>query len=200
MKLSRREFGKRTSLGLLFAALGAPLFTSGCNIVADLIAYIPWITRALNAITSILGSFLPPGAAVIISVIVAALADLQAALVEYQADPVLTDKDTLLHKIETFLKDITQNFQQFLDAMAVNGPIASVVLGIIQVVLSTLGWFAMKFAAMTNRPMLPMAKPMSLRAQNQYIFITPTQRSLKQFKKDFNAVVYANGHAEQQMY
>jgi hypothetical protein len=200
MKLSRREFGKRTSLGLLFAALGAPLFTSGCNVVSSLIAYIPWITRALNAITSILGSFMPPGATVIINIIVAALADLQAALVEYQADPVPTDKDTLLHKIETFLKDITQNFQQFLDAMAVNGPIASVVLGIIQVVLSTLGWFAMKFAAITNRPLLPMAKPMSLRAQNQMLYIVPAQRSLKQFKHDFNQIAYSNGHPEVWMY
>jgi hypothetical protein len=193
--ITRREFGKRTGLGLLMTALGAPLLSTGCNIVADLIAYIPWITRALNAITSILGSFIPAPAAVIINVIVTALADLQAALVEYQSDPVAADKAGLLAKIETFLRDISTNFQSFLDALAVNGPIAAVILGIIQVVLSTLSWFAGKFATTTGRPMLAMAKPMSLRAQNQYIFITPTQRSLSKVKSDFNAVVYANGNS-----
>ena len=57
---------------------------------------------------------------------------------QYQGDPLPADKANLLAEIKTFLKDIANNFQLFLNALGTAGPVLSVVLGIIQVVLSTL--------------------------------------------------------------
>jgi hypothetical protein len=199
MKITRRAFNKLSVRGLMIAVVGSSLTMTGCNVIQDLIDYIPWIVRALNAITSALGDFMPPQAAMILAVIKGALADIQAACVEYQADPLVTDKSTLLAKIETFLKDLGNNFQQFLNALSAAGPVLSIVVGIIQVVLSTIGWFANQLAQKTGRAMA-MQMPLSLRAGNQMIFIVATKRSIPQFKKDINLVVYTNGHPELQMY
>jgi hypothetical protein len=200
--ITRRTFSRM----LLLGTVGVSLPQSGCNVEADLIDFIPYITEALGAITKILGSLMPPPAALIITGIEASLSLLSAALAEYKSDPNPTDKATTLAKIETFLTDIGDNFQAFLDALGAAGPIASVVLGIIQVVLSTISWFAGEFssaapATAAARPaILALARGRQLRATNQYLYITPTKRSIKEFKRDFNAVVYTNGHAEAWMY
>ena len=195
--MTRRMFNRM----LLLAGAGASL--SGCNAEADLIDFIPYITEALGAITKILGSLMPPPAALIINTIEASLSLLGAALAEYKSDPNPADKATLLAKIETFLEDIGDNFQSFLDALGTAGPIASVVLGIIQVVLSTIAWFAQEFGATVSsaaRPAIALARGRQLRATNQYLYIAPTKRSVKEFKAAFNQVVYTNGHPEQYMY
>lgn len=200
MEITRRTFNKIANRLLLLAVVGsAPLSMTGCNVIQDLIDFIPWIIRAINSIKNILGVFMPPGAGVIVGIIIGVLADLQAAAVEYQSDPLPADKATLLAKIETFLRDIVEHFQSFLDALGSAGVIASVVIGIIQVVLSTIGWFAGQLASKTGRlNVLPM--PRSMRAGNQMIFVVAQKRSIKQFKDEFNKVVYYNGHAEQQMW
>lgn len=183
---------------LLLATLGISLPQSGCNIIADLINYIPWIIRALNSIQSILGSFMPPGAVTVLSIIMGALADMQGALVQYQNDPIPADKANLLARIKTFLRDIGDNFQLFLNALGPLGVIPTVIIGIIEVVLSTLGWFSGNLPASTTVAAMPM--PMTLRATSEILYITPTKRSLKQFKQDFNSVVITGGHSEQVMY
>jgi hypothetical protein len=198
--INRREFGKRTGLALLGLAAGGAVLSEGCNVVGDLISYIPYITQALNAITTILGSFMPAPATVILNAIEGGLATLSAALTEYQNDPLPADKATLLAKIETFLRDIGENFQLFLNALGAVGSIASVVLGIIEVVLSTVSWFAKQFATITGRQMVALGRGMRLQAKDQYIFITPIQRSVKQFKAAYNQVVYTNAHPECWMY
>ena len=55
-KVTRRSF----STWLLLFAAGIPAFTmSGCNVLQDLIDYIPWIVRALQSIGTIVGPFMP---------------------------------------------------------------------------------------------------------------------------------------------
>jgi hypothetical protein len=183
---------------LLLGTVGVSLPQAGCNIIQDLIDYIPWIIRALNSITSILGSFMPGPAGLILSVITGALADLQASLVQYNNDPIVADKANLLAKIKTFLKDIGNNFQLFLNALGPLGTIPEVIIGIIQIVLSTLGWFNGNLP--TSPTVLTLSMPMTLRAPNEIVYITPTKRSLKRFKQDFNGLVIANGHSEQILY
>jgi hypothetical protein len=192
--MNRRAFNRMLLLGM--AAIAMPM--TGCDIVADLIDYIPWIVRALNSIQSILGSFMPPPAGAILSIILGALADLQASLVQYQADSIPADKASLLAKIKTFLRDIGSNFQLFLDNLGPLGTIPTVIIGIIQVVLSTLGWFSGNLPQSAVVAAMPM--PMTLRATNQILYVTPQKRSLKQFKSDFNSVVILGGHSEQVMY
>ena len=194
-KVTRRSF----STWLLLFAVGIAAFTmSGCNVLQDLIDYIPWIVRALQSISSIVGPFMPAPAATILGIITGALTDLQAACVQYQGDPLPADKANLLAEIKTFLKDIANNFQLFLNALATAGPVLGVVLGIIQVVLSTLGWFSGSLPVSATATAMQM--PMTLRASNQILYIIPQKRSLKQFKQDFNTVVQNNGHPEQTMY
>lgn len=195
-KMNRRQFSAKAGKLLLLAlGIGPAIALEGCNVVSDLIHYIPVIVGALNAIESILGVLIPAPAFAIIVGIKGALADIQAAAVEYQADMNPADKATLWHRILTFLHDVVDNFQQFLDALAAAGPILGVIIGIVNVVLSTLAWFADQMPV----PVTPMSFPVSLKADRQVIFITPVKRSIAQFKKDFNEVVIVNGHPEQRL-
>jgi hypothetical protein len=194
MKLSRRKF---TGTLLLALGVGPALALESCNIVADLINYIPVVVSAINSISSILGAFMPLPAVVIINGIKGALADIQAACVEYQAAPD-TDKATLWKRVLLFLHDVVDNFQKFLDALAVGGPILGVVLGIVNVILSTLGWFATQMPVPVAGG--PIQMPMTLKAGNQTVSIMPVKRSIQQLKADLNRIYIAGGHPEQVMH
>lgn len=201
--LNRRLFAIRSGKILLWMAISTVIPMSACNWVAFLVNYIPMINHGIDVISGFFGIFLPPGLTVIITAIKAALLDLQGAAIEYQSAPA-ADKATILGRIETFLKGIVDNFQQVLDSLGATGPIPAIILGVINIILSTLTWLVGRFShATSSRMLMPMryklragGSPGGSPGGSQVLFITPVERSQKQFMDDINNLLAANGRSD----
>ena len=192
--ITRRVFSRT----LLLGAVGASIPMVGCDWVAFLAHYIPVINGGIGTIETFFGAALPPGVSSILDIIKAALADIGTACSDYEAAPTAL-KATILGKIEVFLKGIVDGFQQLLDNFASLGPVPGIILGIINIVVSTLEWLVGKFStATTTRMLMPMSVRLTDRmgAGNQYIVITPIQRTEKQFKLEINTLMASNGRSD----
>jgi hypothetical protein len=194
MTLTRREFEKWTAqsgFGLLVALVFG---MTGCNVFDSIEAWVPTAILAINGIATVLGTLLTPGAGLILTSIKAFLAELAAAVKEYQADTNPADKNNALAKIRTFLQDVVDNFQNFLYVLNLgSNPIVKIVLGLVMVILSAIGGF------MSQLPLPAGGAPLAVRFQvdGKPVPITAKfYRRVSDFKADYNAVCAANGHAE----
>jgi hypothetical protein len=189
--MDRRQFGKMTSGGLLALAVGGSVSLTGCNVFSDILNWIPTAVSAINGIVTVLGSFLPPGAGAIVTLIDAALASLSATITEYNNDANPADKATLLAKIRTILTDIGTNFQSFLSALNLgNNPIIAIVIGLAQVILGAIqGFLGQLPAGGSGTKILSSAVTVGQRTMPVEAKYYKTVRA---FKKDYNEVCILN--------
>lgn len=188
---NRREFGKRTGVGLFALATAGSISLTGCSVFTDILNWIPIGIAALNGIVTVLGSLVPPQAAVFIGLAKAAFADLAAAVTQYNNDTNPADKATLLAKIRTFLSDVATNFQSFLNALNLgNNPIVNIVIGLAQVVLSAIMGFMGQLPAATPLPVTAMIGGKNMTVQPKLY------KHVSTFKSDYNNVCALYHHPE----
>ncbi len=195
MNPTRRGFLKLTGTGgLILSTGGAAVLLDACNaqtVFETIISWIPTAKSAFQGIVTILGPFLPPGAQALITEVFAALDVVTAAVNEYLNAPA-ADKATFLGKLRVALTAVGDQIQAFLAAFKATGnPLISVVLGLAQIIISTIEGFLGKI------PLPAGAKVRTVRASIHFEGVTavvvPKVRSISQFKKDFNSVCEANG-------
>jgi hypothetical protein len=197
--MNRRSFN-RNVLFLILGAFTAPFAMTGCNAFADIAAWIPVATTAIQGILSLVTPFINPAATAAINLALAALASLGGAITEYNNDTNVADKATLLAKIRTFLSDVGTNIQSFLNALNIGGnPIVTVVLGLAQILLAAIAGFLgqLPTTAGANTKVLST----TVTAGGTTLPVAPKlYKNVKDFKRDFNAVAIANYHPEIEIY
>jgi hypothetical protein len=192
MKLNRRSFLKTGALAVAGAGV---LELEGCSpstVYAQIEAWVPTALLALQGILTVIAPFVPISGtiSVIVGLIKASFADLEAAVTEYQNAPA-ANKTTLLGKIRTVLQDIADNFGKFLADLNLGGnPMLTLVVSLVQVILNVLAGFANQLPGPAA-----MSRTYSTRS-GQAVLVNPTKMSLKQFKAFYNKLAEQNGHPE----
>lgn len=194
--MNRRTFISRTGRFLVTsAALGTSSTLIGCtagSVFTDILNWIPTAVSAINGIVTVLGAFMPPGSAAIITLIDAALASLAATITEYNNDTNPADKATLLAKIRTILNDVYKNFESFLNTLNLgSNPIIAVVIGLANIIIAAISGFIGQ---------IPASAPSAtiyFRLNGQSHIVAPKlYKKVSDFKKDYNAVCVVNNHPE----
>jgi hypothetical protein len=195
MKIGRRTFAKLSGTMLLaLAAIGAPFTMFGCGVFSAIAAWIPVAGAAIDGIVTVLGTFMPPGAALIITAIKAALTSLAGAVNEYQGDTNPADKANALAKIRTFLTDIGNNFQSFLQQLNLgNNPILNIVIGLANVILAAIMGFLGQLPVSVGTRTLSSTYTVG---GTSHPVTAKYYRNVKDFRNDYNAVCMQNGHTE----
>lgn len=185
--MKRRKFigslAGSLAVGMSFAAAGC----SFESIFATISAFVPVGLSALAGIIALI-----PGLSVaspILLAVKAAFADLSAIVTEYQNAP-SADKATLLGKITTALSAVIDNFQTFVSSLSIPSGVATLVEGFASLILSTLEGFANALTPTATAPAI------QARLSTRTIQVSPARRSVKDFKKQWNALASANGHPE----
>lgn len=191
MIVGRRQFvGHLTRSAAAVALSSAVVSMSGCSVWTDILNWVPVGEAALNSILSILSAngitVAAPGLA-IIQTIEAGFTALVAAIKEYQSTtppPVGT-----LAKIETILTDIADNFSTFLKSLNISGGLLGVIVGLAQVVLSTIAGFMGQLPTPTPATAAHAAVRSLTVGSAQPVVVVPVHRTRRAFKKDFNATL-----------
>lgn len=191
MKVSRRQFTSTALFGAFVSVL--PLALMGCGIFSDILTWTAVAGVALDGIVTVLGNFMPPGGAALITAIKSFLTDLAGAVTEYQNDTNPADKATLLAKIRSLLSDIATNFQSFLSQINLgNNPIVNIVLGLAQVILAAIAGFLGQLPAAGTKILSS-----SVSIGGKSITVVPKYyKRVADFKSDYNSVCAANGRTE----
>lgn len=190
---NRRSFLKLCSSGTLAIGLGITSMALSCaSIFADILKYVPVALQAFTAILDILsGGGIAIGAdaaiTMAINLVKAGFADLQVFVQQYDSAPA-ADKSTLAGKIATGINLVIGDIQAFWVSLKLpDSDLAAIVQGLLAIILSTLEGFL---------PSLPA--PVSAAALTVHIgkaiAYTPQKRSVKQFRKDFNAQLAKSGY------
>jgi hypothetical protein len=198
MDLARRRFVQKAPLAALglFTLRAAgysllSLLSFGCTggVFSNILNWIPVGEAAVNSILSVLsanGVIILPGLQTYISLIEAGFTALTAAVNEYQSTtppPVGT-----LAKIETAFHDVVDNFKTFFASLNVSGGLLAIIVGLAQVVLSTIAAFMNQLpAAATLRRTVAVGHVFLV--GNATATIVPKQRTRRAFKRDMNAVL-----------
>ena len=199
--LGRRSFVRRTGRLLLAGTAAAFLPLTGCDWVKFLRDYIPVINSGISTIESFFGIALPIGVSATLDGVKAVLLDIETACTDYENAPAAS-KATLLGKIETFLKGVVDGFQNVLDHFGTLGPVPAIILGVINIVISTLSWLVGKFSNAANVKLLTLSRvQLTVRVgnglqANQIIVIRPVQRTQDQFRSEINTLMAANGRSD----
>jgi hypothetical protein len=191
--LTRREFGSGFSrFLLLLAATGPWLWTAGCNVFSDILNWVPVGETALNAILAVLtsnGVLITPAIQTIVNLIEAGFAALTAGIKEYQSTtpaPV-----GALAKIETAFKDVVDNFRTFLASLNVSGGLLGIVIGLGQIIFSTIAAFLNRLPAASSLRRTVSISSSERVAGSALVVIVPKDRTRRAFKKDWNHVLDA---------
>jgi hypothetical protein len=190
MKLenTRRSFMKTMAMvtGTVIAA-GSLMGNTACNVFNAIMKYVPVALTAFTTIITMINPAEGSAIAVLASMVKAALADIQTAVMNYENAP-SGDKTTLLGKISTAIAAAEQELQVFWsDLKLPGGGLATLVEGIINIILSTLTSFL---------PQLPPPGPLPTKALLRRVNYSPKKRSVEQFKHDLNAEFVKAGHAQ----
>jgi hypothetical protein len=194
---TRRQFGKIVGTGALALGIGEISMGLACpvstNVVNNILKYIPVAVTALTGILSVLsgnGIVLAPVAAAALAAAKVVLADLVADITQYENAPA-ADKTTLLGKISTALAIVEANLQQFWNDLNLpSGNVASIIEGVLTVVLSTLAAFATQLPT----PVVTAAlKEVRERKLTRTLTTPAKKRSLKEFKSDLNTAFGTSG-------
>jgi hypothetical protein len=172
--MNRRQFGKASFLGILFAAVVGPIsFLTGCGISNIAQAIINSFGKILSFLQSA-GILTDP---TLVAAAQAALAAFEAAYNAFQ-----TGTGTL-EKLAAAAQAALNAVQAFLDATSIGGPIALVVVALAQIILSTLESF------------LPSPPP-AFRIAGKSMTIAPVTRTLAEYKQAWNNECVTLGHKE----
>ena len=194
--MNRREFSKKMSGMLLFAAGAFSITMTGCNVFDDILSWIPVGIAAIDGVVTVLGPLVGPGPAAIIALIKGAFADLVAAVTQYRNDANPADKATLVAKIRTLLSDIVTNFQSFLNALNLGAnPIVTIVIGLANVILSTIAGFMNQLPQPAGTKSMTLASSVHVGAQTMRV-VPKHYKNVGDFKHEYNAVCSAGGHPE----
>lgn len=184
---TRRSFMKTIGMitGTVLAA-GSFLGNTACNVFNAIMNYVPVALTAFTTIVTMISPAEGSAIAVLAGMIKAALADIQVAVTDYENAPA-GNKQTFLGKISTAIAAAEQEMQVFWsDLKLPGGNIATLVEGIINVILSTLTSFLSQ---------LPPPAALPTKAIARRVSYTPKKRSLTQFKHDLNAEFVKAGQA-----
>ena len=199
--IGRRSFVRGTGRLLLAGTAAAFLPMTGCDWVKFLRDYIPVINSGISTIESFFGAALPLGVSAILDGVKAVLLDIETACTDYENAPAAS-KATILGKIQTFLKGVVDGFQNVLDHFGSIGPVPGIILGVINIVISTLAWLISKFSNAASVKLLTLSRvQLQVRVGygpqgNSVIIITPVQRSQDQFRYEINTLMAANGRSD----
>lgn len=194
--MQRREFLHRSTLtivGLRIAQgaslVGVSLYASGCNVFNDILNWVPVGEAALNSILSVLtanGVIILPGLQVYVNLIEAGFTALTGAIKEYQST--VPPPVGAIAKIQTAFKDIVDNFRTFLASLNIQGGLVAIIVGLAQVVFSTIAAFLNQLPPATS--MLRSAVVgHSFQVSGLNVPVIPKMRTRRAFKKDFNAAL-----------
>lgn len=197
--MNRREFAAKAAATV--GVLGCFPAAVGCwvgNLYSDILQYSPVALAALQSVLSILAA---NGISTDSTVIGAAimlyksgLADVQAAVTQYENAP-QGQKSTLLLAISEALTVAEANINQFWNSLTIPDPkLESLIEGLLGVVTTTLAGFASQLPAATS-PKASAVRAMT-RRQVRTLNSTPTRRSVKQVRHDFNALLANAGESK----
>jgi hypothetical protein len=192
MNMTRRDFGKSTGIGLLGLAVGGSLLTEGCgNIFSEILAWVPVGKAAFQGIINLLegAGLVNPAINALVTTILAGFDDLVADIKAYQA--IQPPPAGALAKIQEVFSLIVNNFQSLLSQVAAN-PIATLIIGLAQIILSTIAGFMGQLPATAKTLQLTG----TFRVGRETVSYTAKARTRRQFKKDWNHVAEAGGHKE----
>jgi hypothetical protein len=189
--IPRRNFLKTTGSGIaaLMLASFTSVFMSGCSVFSSILNWVPVGEAALNSILTVLtsnGILVAAPIQAIVALVEAGFAALTAAIKEYQSTtpaPV-----GALAKIEAAFKDIVDNFKTFLSSLNVSGGLLGIIVGIGQIVISTIAAFMNQLPASASLRRTVVIGD-SLRVGSMTVPVVPKSRSTRQFKHDVNAVL-----------
>lgn len=193
MDLTRRNFTKGMGTTALFLAVtgGAALTMSGCNVFADIEAWVPVGTAAFNSIIILLetAGLINPAMLPVIAAIRLGFTDILADVKAYQN--IQPPPVGALAKIEAVFGLLVGNFQGMLAQLQVTGgPVVTLVISLAQVILSTIAGFLGQ---------LPVSKSLltgTFKVGAETISYTAKHRNVRQFKKDWNTKAVAGNHPE----
>jgi hypothetical protein len=201
MNIERRTFLQQAPLAAIWTriawalgSIGIALLSVGCGVFNAILAWVPVGEAAVNSILSILtanGIVIIPGLQVYVSLIEAGFAALTGAIKEYQSTtppPV-----GALAKIETAFKDVTDNFKTFLASLNVSGGLLSIIVGIAQVIFSTIAAFLNQLPPAVKGQRRTIVGGDTIRVSNQSFIVIPKNRNNTQFRHDVDAVLATAG-------
>lgn len=192
-----------------FGAMGALALTTlsntACflsqNVYQSILAYVAVGLQAVQSVVDLLSGSgviqVGTGTAIdtIINLIKVAFADLQTAVTNYINAPA-ANKSTLLGEISTALATVEAYIQQFWNDLSIpDAKLASLVQGLLGIILSTLAAFATQLPAPASTPAIEKAAKLA-----KQIPVTPVKRNTKQFKSDWNAALAAAGQSQYEIH
>jgi hypothetical protein len=192
VNITRRDFGKYASAGLL--ALGT-LDLSSCSasdVFTDIENWIPVGLSAFQGIVSILqgAGLVAPQAVPLIAAVITGLDDVLADVKAYEA--IVPPPANALAKIQAALSLVVQNIQAMLAQLNVNGgTVLNVVEGLAEIILSTIAGFLNELPS-TGKASTTLSN--TFRVGRDVVSYTPQVRTRGRFKKDYNRVAVANGY------
>jgi hypothetical protein len=179
--MNRRTFAGRLLTGLGAIALAGTqtaCWFSG-SLFTQILGYVGVGLTAFNAVVALVDPGAAAGVAVIIALVKAGFADLQLAVQAYNNAPAAS-KATWLGKISVVLSDLQTEIQSFWVGLRLpGGTIATLISGLLSIILSTLAGFA---GQLPPPPAGARLKGTPFGA----LPVTPHVRSKKQFESDFN--------------
>ena len=191
---NRRNFLVDSGKGIALLALasGSALFTTGCNVFNKIVA---WLGVGIAATKSIINLLSGAGIvntvqgvalSAVLDTIKAAFADVQAAVAAYEnADP--ASKATFAGRISMALQALGDQFQKLWSDLNIpHASLASLVQGLIGIILSTIAGFQAQLPA-------PVSPPLSL---SRRMAVVAQRRDEKRFRYDFNSLLAQSGQSQ----
>ena len=186
--MNRREFNKVMGYGALGTGVISTMGFSCQTVVNDISTYVPIGIQAFDTVLSLIDPPLALALAPIVKEVKVAFADLAAAVSAYNNAPA-SQKATLSGKITTALNVVIQYLQQFWsDANLPNGSLATTIIGVLQLIISTLAAFL---------PLFGGSVAMKVKFSKQIpIIAIKNPKDQKAFKASVNTVLAKGGYSQ----
>lgn len=184
--MNRREFAITAGTVGALASLPACFLNDVYKTIAQ---YIPFALLAFDRVVSILAEHgvNTSGLTEAIDRVKAALANIQIAVLEYR-DALAAEKAAKLAAIRTALEIASRRLREFWEMLRIpNEQVAQTVKMLLDIIISTIEGFIMR---------LPAQMPGPLRPPEPKYGPVPQERSIKEFRHDFNRVLRARGESQ----
>lgn len=181
--MNRREFAVTTGALSVLATLPACWLS---NVYKNISQYIPYAMLAFDRILSILEEhgINTAGMRDVIDRIKSAFADIQTAVLEYR-DAHEADKASKLQAIQTALKIASRRLMDFWEMLRIpNEQVARTIKMLLDIIISTIEGFISRLPQPQGQEPQQKAGPVA------------HERSLKEFREDFNRVLRDRGEAK----
>lgn len=190
--MNRRKFvGSLASGAAAIALAGGSLELAGCNVWAEIQAWVPAGVAAFESVVTLVAPLAAPAINTLATTVEAGFSALAAAVNQYINAPAAS-KATFKDKVLLIFSQLQGDLQAFLSAVNIDAanPILKIVLGLVDIIVSTITGFLTQIGAPVPAPTMKLA--------SVSITISPVKRDRKQFVKAFNAACV--GHQELWIY